>query len=181
MSLESSGNRKPILYVPRGACVTGARLPRLAQVASRDSPSAARKAAAQAAQAVPEAGQKRARRGSDPITGELRRRDVLPLLVLHYISAGPCYGNQLMERIAGLTEGVLQVNPNTMYPLLRDLESRGLIEGSWEPPDRRSRRYYAITATGQEEYEQLLEEVLPFLGALARSLDGIFGEIYGDG
>jgi DNA-binding PadR family transcriptional regulator len=86
-----------------------------------------------------------------------------------------------MERIAALTEGVLQVNPNTMYPLLRDLESRGLIEGSWEHPDRRSRRYYAITDAGREQYEELLQDVLPFLGALARSLDGIFGEIYGDG
>jgi PadR family transcriptional regulator, regulatory protein PadR len=151
-------------------------------VSSRDAKSAARKAAAhaaEAAQAVPEP-PKRGRRGrSDPITGELRRRDVLPLLVLHYINEGPCYGNQLMERIAGLTEGVLQVNPNTMYPLLRDLEARGLIEGTWEHPDRRSRRYYAITTAGQAEYESLLQDVLPFLGALARSLDGIFGEIYG--
>ena len=150
---------------------------------SRDQRTAARRAAAQAAQAVPDAaavsGGRRARRGSDPISGELRRRDVLPLLVLHYIAEGPAYGNQLMERIAALTEGVLQINPNTMYPLLRDLEGRGLIEGSWEHPDRRSRRYYAITDAGAAEYEQLLEDVLPFLGALARSLDGIFGEIYG--
>jgi PadR family transcriptional regulator, regulatory protein PadR len=152
-------------------------------VPPRDPKSAARKAAAEAAQAVPAVPavpERRTRRGSDPITGELRRRDVLPLLVLHYISEGPCYGNQLMERIASLTEGVLQVNPNTMYPLLRDLESRGLIEGSWEHPDRRSRRYYAITETGASEYQDLLEDVLPFLGALARSLDGIFGEIYGE-
>jgi PadR family transcriptional regulator len=84
-----------------------------------------------------------------------------------------------MERIASLTEGVLVINPNTMYPLLRDLEGRGLIEGTWEHPDRRSRRYYAITDAGQAEYEQLLADVLPFLGALARSLDGIFGEVYG--
>ena len=96
-------------------------------MAPRDARAAARKAAADAAQAVPQ--EKRGRRGGDPITGELRRREVLPLLVLHYINEGPCYGNQLMERIASLTEGVLQVNPNTMYPLLRQLESRGLIEG----------------------------------------------------
>ncbi|HEX4733322.1 MAG TPA: PadR family transcriptional regulator [Thermoleophilaceae bacterium] len=145
---------------------------------ARDPRAAARQAAADAAQAVPQ--EKRGRRGADPITGELRRRDVLPLLVLHYINDGPCYGNQLMERIASLTEGVLQVNPNTMYPLLRDLEARGLIEGSWEHPDRRSRRYYAITEQGEAAYEELLADVLPFLGALARSLDGIFGEVYGD-
>jgi DNA-binding PadR family transcriptional regulator len=146
---------------------------------ARDTRAAARQAAADAAQAVPQ--EKRGRRGGDPITGELRRRDVLPLLVLHYINDGPCYGNQLMERIRSLTEGVLQVNPNTMYPLLRDLEARGLIEGSWEHPDRRSRRYYAITQEGEAAYEELLADVLPFLGALARSLDGIFGEVYGNG
>ena len=43
----------------------------------------------------------RAARPQDPITGELRRRDVLPLLVLHLIAEAPSYGNQLMERIAG--------------------------------------------------------------------------------
>src|SRR6266545_2129990 len=84
----------------------------------------------------------------DPFTGELRRREVLPLLVLHFIGQGPSYGNQLMERIAEMTAGVLSVNPNTMYPLLRRLESRGLIEGRWEHPERRTRRYYSITATG---------------------------------
>src|ERR671936_670987 len=80
----------------------------------------------------------------DPFTGGLRRRDVLPLLVLHFISQGPSYGNQLMERIARMTAGVLSVNPNTMYPLLRELESRGLIEGRWEHPERRPRRYSSM-------------------------------------
>ena len=56
-----------------------------------------------------------------------------------------------MERISGVTAGVLSVNPNTMYPLLRSLEERGLIEGSWEHPERRSRRYYSITDAGREE------------------------------
>ena len=78
-------------------------------VATKDRQAAAREAAREAAKAAP-----RPRRGADPVTGELRRRDVLPLLVLHYIAQGPAYGNQLMERIAALTEGVLNVNPNTM-------------------------------------------------------------------
>ena len=118
-------------------------------------------------------------RGQDPLSGELRRREVLPLLVLHLIATGPSYGNQLMERIAGMTEGVLTVNPNTMYPLLRKLEAAGLIEGNWEHPERRTRRFYSITDAGQEEYGRLLEEVRPFLDAVARSIDDIIGEVYG--
>jgi PadR family transcriptional regulator PadR len=118
-------------------------------------------------------------RAQDPITGELRRRDVLPLLVLHLIAREPSYGNQLMERIAGMTEGVLSVNPNTMYPLLRQLESRGLIRGEWEHPQRRSRRYYAMTDAGRAEYERLVEEVRPFLDSVKSSIDEIVREVYG--
>src|SRR3954468_11189016 len=84
----------------------------------------------------------------DPFTGELRKREVLPLLVLHFISDGPSYGNQLMDRISVVTAGVLSGHPNTMYPLLRQLEERELIEGRWEHPERRSRRYYSLTDAG---------------------------------
>jgi PadR family transcriptional regulator, regulatory protein PadR len=119
------------------------------------------------------------RRTQDPFTGELRRRAILPMLVLHLINEGPSYGNQLMERIGGMTAGVLSVNPNTMYPLLRQLEGRGLIEGQWEHPERRSRRYYSLTEEGRVEYGRLVEEVRPFLDAVKGSIDEIVEEVYG--
>jgi len=118
-------------------------------------------------------------RAQDPFSGELRRRQVLPLLVLHLIDQGPSYGNQLMERIAGMTEGVLSVNPNTMYPLLRRLEQDGLIEGQWEHPERRTRRFYSLTGDGRAEYARLVEDVRPFLDSVARSIDEIVREVYG--
>jgi PadR family transcriptional regulator, regulatory protein PadR len=119
------------------------------------------------------------RKAQDPFTGELRRRAILPLLVLHLINERPSYGNQLMERIGAMTEGVLSVNPNTMYPLLRQLEGRGLIEGQWEHPERRSRRYYSLTDGGRAEYARLVEEVRPFLDAVKSSIDDIVREVYG--
>ncbi|HYH57644.1 MAG TPA: PadR family transcriptional regulator [Thermoleophilaceae bacterium] len=121
----------------------------------------------------------RRQRPGDPFSGELRRRDVLPLLVLHLMASGPSYGNQLMDRISELTEGVLSVNPNTMYPLLRQLEARGLIEGRWEHPERRSRRYYSLTAEGKREYRTLRKDVRPFLESVGRSIDEIVREVYG--
>src|SRR5919197_2390968 len=81
---------------------------------------------------------------SDPLAGELRRAGLLPLLVLHFLADGPSYGNQLMERVSELTGGLVAVNPNTMYPLLRTLEQQGLIRGEWEHPERRSRRFYRL-------------------------------------
>jgi PadR family transcriptional regulator, regulatory protein PadR len=119
------------------------------------------------------------RKAQDPFAGQLRRRQILPLLVFHLINEGPSYGNQLMERIGSMTAGVLSVNPNTMYPLLRQLESRGLIEGQWEHPERRSRRYYVLTDEGRAEYERLVEEVRPFLDSVKSSIDQIVREVYG--
>ena len=142
-------------------------------------------AVAEAAKAGEEAVRERtrtARRGgrpSDVFGGEIRRRDVFPLLVLHLIDAEPQYGNRLIEEIKRITEGVVSVNPNTMYPLLRTMEGEGLVEGRWELPDRRTRRYYSITAKGKKEYKRLLKEVEPFLDSVIASVTLIKSEVYG--
>jgi PadR family transcriptional regulator PadR len=115
----------------------------------------------------------------DPLIGDLRRAGLLPLLVLHYISAEPSYGNQLIERIAELTHGALAVNPNTMYPLLRSLEAQGLAAGAWEHPERRSRRFYRITDAGRAERARLAGELGPRLDRIARSVDAIRAEVLG--
>jgi PadR family transcriptional regulator, regulatory protein PadR len=124
---------------------------------------------------------RRGGRPSDVFGGELRRRDVFPLLVLHLISRDPGYGNRLIEEIEEITQGVISVNPNTMYPLLRELEANGMIEGKWEHPDRRTRRYYSITKAGEQEYRRLVEEVEPFLDSVIRSVTLIKREVYGEG
>jgi PadR family transcriptional regulator, regulatory protein PadR len=115
--------------------------------------------------------------GADPLAGEMRRSGLLRLLVLHFASREPCYGNQLMERISALTAGALTVNPNTMYPLLRALESEGLLSGEWEHPERRSRRFYRVTAAGRAECERLAEAIGPRLDAVAASIDRIRAEL----
>jgi PadR family transcriptional regulator len=118
-------------------------------------------------------------RPSDAFGGDVRRRDVFPLLVLHLLSREPAYGNRLIEEIEALTEGAISVNPNTMYPLLRRMEERGLVDASWEHPDRRTRRFYSITQTGRREYRRLRAEVEPFLDSVIRSVSLIRDEVYG--
>jgi DNA-binding PadR family transcriptional regulator len=123
---------------------------------------------------------KRGGRPSDVFGGEIRRRDVFPLLVLHLVAREPTYGNRLIESIEEMTQGVISVNPNTMYPLLRQMETNGLVEGSWELPDRRTRRFYSITPAGKREYKRLVKEVEPFLDSVIRSITLIKDEVYGD-
>ena len=100
------------------------------------------------------------------------------MLVLHLVAQEPAYGNRLIESIEKITHGAISVNPNTMYPLLREMEGDGLIEGRWELPDRRTRRYYSITPAGRREYRRLRGEVEPFLDSVIRSLSLIKSEIY---
>ena len=114
---------------------------------------------------------------ADPVAGELRRAGVLPLLVLHLLGDGRSYGNRLIERIAAVSDGLLIVNPNTMYPLLRDLEARGLVAGEWEHPERRSRRFYALTEAGAAERERLRAAVAPRLDAVAEAVGRLRDEL----
>jgi PadR family transcriptional regulator PadR len=114
---------------------------------------------------------------ADPLVGDLRRAGLLPLLVLHYVSREPSYGNQLIDRIAELTNGALTVNPNTMYPLLRALEAQGLVAGEWEHPERRTRRFYRMTPAGEAERARLAADVGPRLERIARSIAAIRREV----
>lgn len=118
-------------------------------------------------------------RGStqDPLVGDLRRGGLLPLLVLHFLREEPSYGNRLMERVLDVSGGVLTVNPNTMYPLLRSLEERGLIAGEWEHPERRSRRFYRLTDDGDAERTRLAAEVAPRLDAVADGIERIRAQV----
>jgi PadR family transcriptional regulator PadR len=110
---------------------------------------------------------------ADPLAGELRRAGVLPLLILHFLADGPSYGGALMERVETLSRGLIAVNPNTMYPLLRRLEADGFVAGEWEHPERRSRRFYRLTEAGEAERARLAEAVGPRLDAVAAALADI--------
>ena len=116
---------------------------------------------------------------SDPLLAGLRKAGLLRLLVLHLLGQAPSYGNQLMERVGELTGGIVAVNPNTMYPLLRALEAESLVAGEWEHPERRSRRFYRLTEPGRAERDRLASEIAPRLDELAVAVDLIRGELLG--
>ena len=113
----------------------------------------------------------------DPLAAELRKAGLLPFLVLHLLREGTSYGNRLMEGIEGATGGLVAVNPNTMYPLLRALESNGFVAGEWEHPERRSRRFYRLTPAGEIERERLKVELTPRLAAVAESIERLRKEV----
>ena len=95
---------------------------------------------------------------------------LLPLYVLHLISQQPRYGNEIMDLLAGRTNGQWVSNPGAIYPLLTQLEREGFISGEWEDPRKRTVRRYTITPAGQAEVERIKMIVSPKLAETVQVL-----------
>lgn len=113
------------------------------------------------------------------LRGPIKSKTVLPVLVLHILANGPEHGFGLMQRIDEICSGLLAANTNTMYPLLRRLEERGFIDGTWDHPTKRARRIYSITPAGRERLERIKANMLPYLDYLTASVDRLRLELYG--
>jgi len=112
------------------------------------------------------------------LKGPIKSKTVFPVLVLHLLADQPDHGSGLMARIETLCAGLLAVNTNTIYPLLRRLEERGFIVGEWEHPTKRSRRFYRITDEGRKRLERIKFGMLPYLDTLAGSIARLRSELY---
>ncbi|BBH67530.1 PadR family transcriptional regulator [Actinoplanes sp. OR16] len=84
---------------------------------------------------------------------ELRRGTVVvaSLTVLRE----PGYGYSLLET---LSAAGFEVEANTLYPLLRRLESQGLLTSSWNTDEARPRKFYTTTAQGDAIAAALRDE-----------------------
>src|SRR5262249_14102818 len=95
----------------------------------------------------------------------------LDLIVLQLLRAEPTNGYDLMLRIQTVSRDVLSVNAGSLYPALYRLESRGLIESSWEAtPNGRRAKVYGVTADGRRHLAEQRESWTRFAGALAAIL-----------
>jgi PadR family transcriptional regulator PadR len=112
------------------------------------------------------------------VKGPVKSKTVFPVLVLHLLAEESDHGSGLMARVEGLCAGLLAVNTNTMYPLLRRLEERGFIVGEWEHPTKRSRRTYRITDDGRARLERIKAGMLPYLEMIAGSIARLRNELY---
>ena len=79
------------------------------------------------------------------------RRGTLTISVLSQMKE-PKYGYALVQN---LEEKGVAIDPNTLYPLLRRLESQGLLESKWETGGAKPRKYYQRTEYGTQIYEQM--------------------------
>ena len=65
------------------------------------------------------------------------------------------YGYTLRKALA---DDGLEIDESTLYPLLRRLESQGLLVSQWREEEKRNKRFYRLSPVGEEILTQLLEE-----------------------
>ena len=78
------------------------------------------------------------------------RRGVVVLATLSQLGA-PRYGYELRQALA---EKGMPIEEGTLYPLLRRLETQGLLKSEWKIEDGPPRRYYALNADGRQAAEE---------------------------
>src|ERR1700704_2093483 len=79
------------------------------------------------------------------------KRGSTEMLILALVEDRPRHGYEIAKLIEQRSDGVLQFNVASLYPLLYRLEKRGLINGRWvEKAGQRRRRFYKLNAAGQE-------------------------------
>jgi PadR family transcriptional regulator PadR len=70
-----------------------------------------------------------------------------------------------------LQELGIEIDENTLYPLLRRLETQGLLESQWREEDKRKKRFYRLSSHGAEVLEELLKEWRGINEALERIIN----------
>lgn len=99
------------------------------------------------------------------LTQELRRGTLL-LSVLSQLKE-PRYGYSLLQH---LSERDVQIDQNTLYPLLRRLEQQGLLSSDWSLEESRPRRYYTLSELGTDVLQQLIAQWQEMVRAMSELL-----------
>jgi PadR family transcriptional regulator, regulatory protein PadR len=95
---------------------------------------------------------------------ELRRGSLI-LAVLAQLRTEQ-YGYTLRKALA---EHGMEIDEGTLYPLLRRLETQGLLTSEWREEDKRNKRFYILSSNGKQVLKQLLAE----WKSIDQSLSGI--------
>lgn len=96
------------------------------------------------------------------------RRGALVIAVLSQLHEEQ-YGYSLKK---ALGDRGLEIEEGTLYPLLRRLETQGLLESKWRVEEARPRRYYVLNAKGAQVLEELTGNWRTLVRSMERLLKG---------
>lgn len=91
-------------------------------------------------------------------------------LILLILRRQESYGYQIIQELKDKSGGELKIAEGTLYPVLKKMESKGWIEGTWKKAESgRERRYYILTEKGERELEEQYSQ-FNFINDLIKTL-----------
>ena len=76
----------------------------------------------------------------------------LDMLILQILSVEPAHGYGIAQRLAQISNSVVQVNQGSLYPALHRLEQKGWLKADWKQSETgRDAKFYSLTRSGQKQ------------------------------
>lgn len=98
-------------------------------------------------------------------------RGTLDVLILKTVSRGPLHGYGVSRWIRETTEEAFQVDEGALYPALRRLQKKGLLEAEWGTTETgREAKFYRLTTDGESELERSLRSWHRYVRAMGQVL-----------
>jgi DNA-binding PadR family transcriptional regulator len=104
------------------------------------------------------------------------QKGYIRVAVLILLSKKPHHGYGIMKEIKDKTKGFWKPTAGGVYPILRDLEKSGYIEGEWFTQNKRKIKVYKITETGRI----ILKHAIVKQSEIADSMNALFQEFAKD-
>jgi DNA-binding PadR family transcriptional regulator len=100
------------------------------------------------------------------------QKGYIRIATLILLSKKPYHGYEIMKEIKERTRGFWKPTAGGMYPILKDLQESGYIQGEWDAKTRRRKRIYMITESGRT----VLRRALAKENQLAKTMRNLFEE-----
>ncbi len=102
------------------------------------------------------------------------RKGSTELVLLILLQARPMYGYEISQEMAKMSGGYFEMKEGLLYPTLHRLQKEGLLSSEWrQTENERRRKYYAITAAGQEQLKEQSGEWQTFMHKLQEIISSI--------
>ncbi len=100
-------------------------------------------------------------------------KGTLDILILKTLSEGPMHGYGISRFLRETTRDAFDVQEGALYPALRRLEARGLLESRWEKSETgRDAKFYTLTPDGEAELVRGVRSWRSYVDAMGRVLGG---------
>lgn len=96
----------------------------------------------------------------------LIKMSLTKLFLLRALAEAPVHGYDLARRAEALSGGTCTPTEGAVYPVLREWEAAGMVEGEWETHRGRRRRIYQLTEAGRSALAAAHEAWLPAVRAV---------------